>query len=92
MSSIIAMCDRFPRWYPRRPPHSGRAPAATCAERSPTTLVRAIACMPAPPYGAAQGHELVGSVDPSGDAVHTFTQHRTEDLLTAVVHARKEYA
>ena len=48
--------------------------------------------MPAPPYGAAQGHELVGSVDPSGDAVHTFTQHRTEDLLTAVVHARKEYA
>lgn len=48
--------------------------------------------MPAPPYGAVQGHEPMGSVDPSGDAVHTFTQHRTEDLLTAVVHARKEYA
>jgi hypothetical protein len=46
--------------------------------------------MPTPPYGAAQGHEPVGSVAPSGDAVPTFTQHRTEDLLPAVVHARKE--
>ena len=36
--------------------------------------------MPAPPYGTAQGHEPVGSVDPSGDAVHTFTQHRTEEV------------
>ena len=40
--------------------------------------------MPAPPYGAAQGREPVDSVDPSGEAVHTFMQHRTEDLLPAM--------